>query len=92
MVVLVLICTLIAYSIMNYWQKRVTATEAGLIYCLEPVCASIFALFMPAWFSLWAGITYPNESLTTRLLLGGSLVTAANVLLQSPWMEPKKPA
>ena len=91
MVVLIFVCTLIAYSIMNYWQKRVTATEAGLIYCLEPVCASIFALFMPAWFSLWAGITYPNESLTSRLLLGGSLVTAANVLLQSRWMEPRKP-
>ncbi len=88
--VLIVICTLIAYSIMNYWQKRVTATEAGLIYCLEPVCASVFALFMPAWFSLWAGIIYPNESLTTRLLIGGTLVTAANVLLQSPWLEAKK--
>jgi drug/metabolite transporter (DMT)-like permease len=90
MAVLITICTLAGYMIMNHYQRRVTATEAGLIYCIEPVCASVLALFLPAWFSLWTGIDYPNEQLTSRLLIGGALVTAANVLLQSPWLEAKR--
>lgn len=90
MAVLILVCTLAGYLIMNRWQRYVPATEAGLIYCIEPVCASVLALFLPAWFSVWAGINYPNELLTSRLLLGGALVTAANLLLQSRWLEKKK--
>ena len=86
---LVIVCTLAGYLIMNRWQRQVTATEAGLIYCIEPVCASALALFLPALFSVWAGINYPNELLTSRLIIGGAFVTAANLLLQSPWFEPK---
>jgi drug/metabolite transporter (DMT)-like permease len=79
---LIVICTLGAYLLMNFWQPRVSATEAGLIYCVEPVIASTLALFLPALFSGWANLTYSNETLTTRLLIGGSLITVANVLLQ----------
>lgn len=85
---LVLFCTLGAYLAMNYWQRYVTATEAGLIYCLEPVLASLLALVFPFWLSQWAGVHYANELLTFRLLAGGGLITAANILLQSPWLEP----
>ena len=84
---LIVPCTLMAYLLMNCWQKYVAATEAGLIYCIEPVCASLMALFLPAIFSAWAGISYPNEQFTLRLVLGGGLITAANVLLQSRWLE-----
>jgi len=87
--ILVVFCTLIAYTMMNRWQKFVTATEAGLIYCIEPVIASVMALFVPAIFSSWAGIHYSNERLTARLFIGGGLITAANVLLQSKWLEGK---
>ncbi len=89
MAALVIICTLLGYLIMNRWQRRVSATEAGLIYCIEPVCASVMALFLPAVFSAWAAINYPDELLTTRLLIGGALVTAANLLLQSRWLEKR---
>lgn len=82
-------CTLAAFIIMNTWQRRVTATEAGLIYCAEPVFASLMALFLPEVFSHWAGISYANEHLTARLLIGGGLITLANMLLQSRWLEPK---
>jgi drug/metabolite transporter (DMT)-like permease len=85
--VLVTACTLGAYTIMNRWQPFVSATEAGLIYCLEPVLASLLALFLPFYLSHWARMDYPNEHLTTRLLLGGGLITAANILLQSRWRE-----
>jgi drug/metabolite transporter (DMT)-like permease len=79
---LTLFCTLGSFTIMNKWQPKITATEAGLIYCIEPVFASIMALFLPALFSQWAGLDYPNERLTWHLLVGGGLVTLANVFIQ----------
>ena len=81
-VALALVCTIGAFSIMVAWQPRITATEAGLIYCVEPIFASALALFLPALLSVWAGISYPNESATWTLVAGGGLITAANVLLQ----------
>jgi drug/metabolite transporter (DMT)-like permease len=87
--VLVVFSTLISYVMMNYWQKYVTATEAGLIYCLEPMVASGLCLFLPALLSSWAAIHYANEQITARLFVGGGLVFAANLLIQSKWLEPK---
>ena len=81
-VVLTLLCTIASYSIMNAWQPKITATEAGLIYCIEPIFGSLMALFLPALFSKWAGIDYPNELATLNLLIGGGLITAANLLIQ----------
>jgi drug/metabolite transporter (DMT)-like permease len=75
-------CTLGGYLLMNYWQPHITATQAGLLYCLEPVFASLFAFFLPAWFSALSGIQYANEQLGWSLLLGGGLITAANVWIQ----------
>lgn len=82
--VLACFCTLGAFSLMNTWQPRMSPTEAGLIYCVEPVFGSLLALFLPALYSLWAGIAYANETATWHLLLGGGLITAANVLLHLP--------
>jgi drug/metabolite transporter (DMT)-like permease len=82
--ILVFFSTLGGYMLMNYWQPKVTATEAGLIYCTEPILTSLVAFFLPAWFSQWAAIDYPNEPLTRNLLLGGGLITLANVLIQWP--------
>jgi drug/metabolite transporter (DMT)-like permease len=79
---LTLICTLGAFTLMNRWQPIITATEAGLIYCVEPIFTSLLAVFLPALFSVWAGITYANEHATTHLLIGGGLITVANVLIQ----------
>lgn len=81
-VLLTLICTLGAFILMNTWQPKVSATEAGLIYCVEPVFTAIMALFLPALFSAWGRLDYPNEQVTWHLLVGGGLITAANVLLQ----------
>jgi drug/metabolite transporter (DMT)-like permease len=79
---LTVVCTIGAFSIMNKWQPRITSTEAGLIYCIEPLFASIFALFVPGLLSVWAAIEYPNEHATWSLVVGGSLITVANVLVQ----------
>ena len=86
--ILVFLSTLGGYLIMNYWQRHVTATEAGLIYCAEPVFASLSALILPAFFSRWAGIHYPDETVTITLLVGGGLITAANILVQMPSSFP----
>jgi drug/metabolite transporter (DMT)-like permease len=88
--VLIVACSIIPFLLMNRWQREVTATEAGLVYCSEPVFVSMLALFLPAWLSRWTGVDYACEQLTVRLVVGGGLVTAANVLLQSPWLEPKR--
>jgi hypothetical protein len=82
--ILVLFCTLTAFLLMNIWQRQISATEAGVIYTMEPVFASLMALFLPAVFSQWAGIHYLNETLTSRLLLGGGLITAANLVVHLP--------
>jgi drug/metabolite transporter (DMT)-like permease len=79
---LAVVCTYGALTLMNIWQPCISAAEAGLIYAAEPIFASAMALFLPAWFSEWAGLLYDNESLTWRLLLGGSLITGANFIVQ----------
>lgn len=86
---IVLFCTLGAFILMNRWQHHISATEAGLVYTAEPVFASVLALFLPGIISAWAGINYPNETLSVPLLVGGGLITVANVLLQSHWLEKK---
>ncbi|HVU33094.1 MAG TPA: DMT family transporter [Opitutaceae bacterium] len=79
---LTLFCTIAAFLLMNTWQPKITATEAGLIYCIEPIFGSVMALFLPAWFSVWGGIDYVNERLTWSLLVGGGLITLANLVIQ----------
>ncbi len=79
---LTVFCTLGAFTIMNAWQPKITSTEAGLIYCVEPIFSAVLALFLPALISIWAAIDYANETATPHLLLGGGLITAANLFLQ----------
>ena len=77
----VLLCTIINFFIMNAWQRCVSATEAGLIYCIEPVIATVLSGFLPGLISRLAGISYPNETLTWTLLVGGLFIVAATILV-----------
>ncbi|MEI6604084.1 MAG: DMT family transporter [Verrucomicrobiota bacterium] len=89
--VLAVFCSVCAYLLMNTWQPRVDATEAGLIYTTEPVFTAIYVLFLPGLLGLCIHNTYPNESLTPALLVGGALIVAANGLMQ--WKrQPQPPA
>lgn len=84
MAFLILVSTVLPFVMMNVWQQHVGATEASLIYSTEPIYAGLAAIYLPAWMSgLW-GIEYSNESFTLRLLCGGALIFAANVLAQWP--------
>lgn len=92
-IALTVFCTLGAFTLMNKWQPFITPTEAGLIYCLEPVFTAALALFLPGLLSGWGGFDYPNETATSALLVGGGLITAANVLIQlRPQVRPPKAA
>ena len=81
MLLLVLLCTVISFLVMNRWQRFITATEASLIYCLEPVLATVFSAFLPGWISRWAGIHYADETLRWTLLAGGGLILGATILV-----------
>ncbi len=88
---LAVFCSVGAYGLMNSFQPRVTATEAGLIYTTEPIFTAGFALFLPTLLGGLAGHAYPNESLTPALVTGGSLILAANLLMQ--WKRrPHRPS
>lgn len=78
---LALFCSVGAYLLMNTFQPRVTSTEAGLIYTVEPVFTALFALFLPAMLGVLIGQNYSNETITRSLLLGGGLILAANLLV-----------
>jgi drug/metabolite transporter (DMT)-like permease len=79
---LVVVASILPFVLMTIWQPRVTPTQAGLAYCGEPVFASLAALALPAWLGQLGGFDYPNEGLTFHLLVGGLLVTLANILIQ----------
>ena len=83
---LALFCSVGAYLLMNIWQPRVSATEAGLIYTTEPAFTSVFVLFLPAVLGKFVGEPYPNETMSSSLLTGGGLILAANVIMQ--WKRP----
>ncbi len=79
---LTLFCSLIAFLMMNRYQPDVDATTAGIIYCAEPLYATVLALFLPTLLAAAIGLGgITNETATTHLIIGGSLITIANVLI-----------
>jgi drug/metabolite transporter (DMT)-like permease len=79
---LALFCSVGGYGLMNVWQPRVSATEAGLIYTMEPVFTTGYVLFLPSIVGHLIGIPVSNESLTHQMIFGGTLILAANLLIQ----------
>jgi len=89
---LTLVCSLFAFLMMNRWQPHVDATTASIAYCTEPIFATCFALFLPALLARFQGLEYLNETATTHLLIGGSLITVANLLIAlKPHTPPPAP-
>jgi drug/metabolite transporter (DMT)-like permease len=81
---LAILCSLLAFGWMNKFQPAITAAQAAVIYSLEPVFASTWALFLPGMLSLVSGIEYLNEQVTWGLLSGGVLILLANVVALYP--------
>jgi drug/metabolite transporter (DMT)-like permease len=81
---LAVLCSMLAFGWMNKYQPCVSASQAAVIYSLEPVFASAWALFLPGWLSMLSGIEHSNEQVTWSLLLGGLLILFANVVALYP--------
>ncbi len=79
---LAIFCSVGAFLLMNTWQRRISATDAGLIYTTEPLFAAFFVLFLPAVLGSFIGKSYPNESFSALTICGGILILGANLLMQ----------
>lgn len=65
---LVLFSTVAAFHMMNTYQPRVSAATASVIYCLEPVFATLWSL------------AFGTERLTWVTTVGGAVILAAVLL------------
>jgi drug/metabolite transporter (DMT)-like permease len=72
MIALTIFSTVLAFHWMNVYQPKVPASRAALIYLLEGVFAALFSL------------SWGHDDLTWYLIIGGSLVLAGNVLVETP--------
>jgi drug/metabolite transporter (DMT)-like permease len=78
------LCSVVSFGLMNRFQPHVSASQAAVIYSLEPVFASTWALFLPGWLSRWTGIDHANESWTWSLIVGGGMILVANLFALYP--------
>jgi drug/metabolite transporter (DMT)-like permease len=72
----IVICTVMAFHLMNMNQPKLQASTAGVIYCTEPVFATLFSIALGA------------ETVRLNLVMGGGLILAA--ILWVNW--PVRPA
>lgn len=82
--------TLIAFLWMNRYQPVLTAGQAAVIYTLEPLFASTWAMFLPGWMMVYCGVVYENETLTWNLVIGGTLLILANGIALWPTSPTKQ--
>mgnify|MGYP003334227502 CR=1 FL=1 len=88
---LAILCSILAFGWMNKFQPAVSAAQAAVIYSLEPVFASSWALFLPGFLSVLSGIEHSNERVTWSLIVGGILILIANVVALYPSSEAPIP-
>ena len=82
--VLCIFPTLLAFAWMNKYQPCLSAVQAAVIYTLEPVFASLWAILLPHTARGPVRRRLLNEQLSLPLLIGGTLVLIANVLALWP--------
>lgn len=80
-------CSLFSFLGMNTFQPYVTAVQASIIYGLEPVFASSWALFVPGWIAALTGLIAENEHWTWSLVVGGAVILLANIIALWPVKE-----
>ena len=76
------VATCLGLLLMFRWQRHVGATAAAIIYCTEPIYASLFAFLLPAVLSAIFGISFVREELTISLIVGGGLILGAALVAQ----------
>ncbi|MBU6239708.1 MAG: DMT family transporter [Planctomycetes bacterium] len=90
LLILASLCSVISFGLMNRFQPHVSASQAAVIYSLEPVFASTWALFLPGWLSRWTGMNHANEVWTWSLIAGGAMILIANIFALYPANYPAK--
>ncbi len=83
-----LLCTVLAFHWMNKYQPHVSPAHAALIYTLEPIFATGWAMVLPSLMSTAIGLEYLSEKPEWKLVLGGLLVVGGNALALQP--EPRR--
>ncbi len=76
--------SLLAFVWMNRYQPFLTASQAAVVYTLEPFFASTWAMFAPAMIATLCGFAYANESFSWPLVGGGALILVANAIALWP--------
>jgi len=87
-------CTCMPYALMITFQRDVSSTEAGILYCSEALFSAASSLFLPGLAAALLAIAYANESPSTAMVVGGGLILAGAVLVQlAPrWSQQGPPA
>ncbi len=73
-----ILATALSYFIQTNYQKITTATEAALIFTLEPIFAGLFAYY------LW------GETFSGKIFFGGLLILSGMVISQMRFCNDKK--
>lgn len=74
-----LICTVVPFFWMNKYQHYFSPAHASLIYTLEPIFATLWALFIPGLLAPIFGVDYASERPGFELICGGGLILLGNV-------------
>jgi drug/metabolite transporter (DMT)-like permease len=83
--------SVVAFNLMNSYQHYVSASQAGIIYTLEPVCASAAAMVLPGMLSSAFGVPYANERMVMPMVVGGGLIVVANLVSLWPTSSTSRP-
>jgi drug/metabolite transporter (DMT)-like permease len=73
-------CSALAFRLMNTYQPEVSPVQAASIYTLEPVFATLWAMWLPGVLSPLIGLDYPSERADLVLVLGGALIVLGNIV------------
>ncbi len=65
-----ILATAVVFLLQVRYQQQTTATHAAIIYSLEPVFASVLAIYIN------------HQALTLRIILGGAIILASIVLIE----------
>ncbi|MBK7642926.1 MAG: DMT family transporter [Planctomycetes bacterium] len=68
--------TVIAFTLMNVFQKRIDPLRAAIVYAVEPIWALVF------------GVARGHDTLTSWLWVGGGLLLAGNLVAE---LGPRRP-
>jgi len=85
---LVIFCSVLAFVGMNRFQPWISAEQAAVVYTLEPIFATLWAVALPAYLASRVGVDYPPESLTIDFWIGGGLILAATFFCLAPERKP----